>query len=142
MKERNWGSFFISDINKKLNVTKINLLELFDLDRFLQEGSEWSNKSPELIKLQDFVFKHLARFNQVLGCGIAIADSPITVVQKILKRINQRLPYLRNCRDGEKRLRIYGAGKSKLDVLSQHEDKLFAKWLDQCKSKFDVPEAV
>ena len=110
------------------------------LDKFLQEGSEWSNKSPELIKLQDFVFKDLARFNQVLGCGIAITDSPITVVQKILKQINQRLPYLRNLRDGEKRLRIYGAGKSKLDVLSQHEERLFAKWLDQCKSKFDVPE--
>ncbi len=138
--QRNGGSFFIPDANKKLNVTKIKLLELCDLDKYLQEGSEWSNKSPELIKLQDFVFKDLARFNQVLGCGIAITDSPITVVQKILKQINQRLPYLRNLRDGEKRLRIYGAGKSKLDVLSQHEERLFAKWLDQCKSKFDVPE--
>ncbi|MDJ0532369.1 MAG: hypothetical protein QNJ70_07705 [Xenococcaceae cyanobacterium MO_207.B15] len=48
----------------------------------------------------------MARFNQVLGCGIAITDSPITVVQKILKQINQRLPYLRNQRDGKKRLRI------------------------------------
>ena len=140
MKQRNGGSFFIPDMNKKLNVTKIKLLELCKLDRFLQEGSEWSNKSPELIKLQDFVFKHLSRFNQVLGCGIAITDSPITVIQKILKRINQRLPYLRNLRDGDKRLRIYGAAKSKLDVLSQQEDKLFTKWLDQCKSKFDVPE--
>ncbi|MDJ0747698.1 MAG: hypothetical protein QNJ32_30790 [Xenococcaceae cyanobacterium MO_167.B27] len=140
MKEKNNGTFFIPDVNKKLNVTKIKLLELCKLDQFLQEGSEWSNKSPELIKLQNFVFKDLARFNQVLGCGIAITDSPITVIQKILKRINQRLPYLRNLRDGEKRLRIYGAAKSKLDVLSQHEDKLFAKWLDQCKSKFDVPE--
>ncbi len=105
-------------------------------------GSEWSNKSPELIKLQDFVFKDLARFNQVLGCGIAITDSPITVVQKILKQINQRLPYLRNQRDGEKRLRIYGAAKSKLDVLSQHEERLFSKWLEQCKVKFDVVEAL
>ena len=140
MKQRNGGSFFIPDLNKKLNVTKIKLLELCKLDQFLKEGSEWSNKSPELIELQDFVFKDLARFNQVLGCGIAITDSPITVIQKILKQINQRLPYLRNCRDGEKRLRIYGAANSKLDVLSQHEDKLFAKWLDQCKSKFDVPE--
>ncbi len=141
MKERNQGSFFIPDMNKKLNVTKIKLLELCNLDKYLQEGSEWSNKSPELIKLQEFVFKDLARFNQVLGCGIAITDSPITVVQKILKQINQRLPYLRNLRDGEKRLRIYGAATSKLDVLSHQENQLFAKWLDQCKSKFDVPEA-
>ncbi len=101
MKQRNNGSFFIPDVNKKLNVTKIKLLELCKLDRFLQEGSEWSNKSPELIKLQEFVFKDLARFNQVLGCGIAITDSPITVIQKILKQINQRLPYLRNIRDGD-----------------------------------------
>ncbi len=141
MKQRNGGSFFIPDLNKKLNVTKINLLELCKLDRFLQEGSEWSNKSPELIKLQEFVFGDLARFNQVLGCGIAITDSPITVIQKILKQINQRLPYLRNLRDGEKRLRVYGAGKSKLDVLSQHEERLFSKWLEQCKVKFDVVEA-
>ncbi|MDJ0536606.1 MAG: DUF3854 domain-containing protein [Xenococcaceae cyanobacterium MO_207.B15] len=140
MKQRNGGSFFIPDMNKKLNVTKIKLLELCDLDRFLKEGTEWSNKSPELIKLQEFVFKHLARFNQILGCGIAITDSPITVIQKILKRINQRLPYLRNLRDGEKRLRIYGSAKSKLDVLSQHEERLFNKWLEQCKAKFDVPE--
>ena len=88
------------------------------------------------------MFKHLARFNQILGCGIGITDSPLTVIQKILKRINQRLPYLRNLWDGEKRLRIYGAGKSKLDVLSQHEERLFAKWLEQCKAKFDVVEAL
>ena len=140
MKQQNNGTFFIPDVNKKLNVTKINLLELCQLDRFLQEGSEWSNKSPELIKLQKFVFGDLARFNQVLGCGIAITDSPIVVVQKILKQINQRLPYLRNLRDGEKRLRICGSARSKLDVLSQHEERLFGKWLDQCKAKFDVPE--
>ena len=139
IRERNNGSFFIPDVNKKLNITKIKLLELCQLDQFLQEGSEWSNKSPELIKLQEFVFKDLARFNQVLGCGIAITHSTITVAQKILKQINQRLPYLRNCRDGDKRLRIYGSAKSKLDLLSQQEDKLFSKWLDQCKSKFDVP---
>ncbi|MDJ0532368.1 MAG: hypothetical protein QNJ70_07700 [Xenococcaceae cyanobacterium MO_207.B15] len=46
MKERNNGSFFIPDVNKKLNITKIRLLELCNLDQFLQPGSEWSNKSP------------------------------------------------------------------------------------------------
>ncbi|MDJ0648142.1 MAG: hypothetical protein QNJ60_05490 [Xenococcaceae cyanobacterium MO_188.B19] len=82
----------------------------------------------------------MARFNQILGCGIAINDSPITVVEKILKKINQRLPYLRNERDGDKRLRIYGAAKSKLDVLSDKEVTLFGRWLNQCKAKFDTPE--
>ena len=78
----------------------------------------------------------------MLGCVIAITDSPITVIQKILKQINQSLPYLRNSRDGEKRLRIYGSARSKLDVLSQQGNQLFSRWLEQCKSKFDVPEAL
>ncbi len=42
----------------------------------------------------------------------------------------------------DKRLRIYGSAKSKLDVLSDREEQLFSRWLDQCKAKFDVAEAV
>ena len=57
MKEQNNGSFFIPDVNKKLNVTKIKLLELCNLDRFCKQGSEWNNKSPELIKLSDSLLK-------------------------------------------------------------------------------------
>ena len=61
-------------------------------------------------------------------------------VEKILKKINQRLPYLRNERDRDKRLRIYGSAKSKLNVLSDQEVTLFNRWLDQCKAKFDNPD--
>jgi len=42
--------------------------------------------------------------------------------------------------DGDKRLRIYGAAKSKLDVLSDKEVTLFGRWLNQCKARFDTPE--
>ena len=86
------------------------------------------------------MFGDLTRFNQILGCGIAINDSPITVVEKILKKINQQLSYLRNERDGDKRLRIYGSAKSKLNVLSDKETTLFNRWLEQCKAKFDTPD--
>ena len=83
----------------------------------------------------------LAQRDLLLGCGIAITDSPITVLQKILKRINLRLPYLRNERDGEKRLRIYGGAKSRFESLEHQEEKMFGHWLKQCQDKFDVPEA-
>ena len=142
MRSQNGGSFFIPDVNKVLKIDKVRLLEFCNIKQFLEPGKEWCNKSLELIKLSDLVFKHLRRFNQILGCGIAITDSPITVLQKILKKINQRLPYFRNERDGAKRLRIYGAARSKLDVLSDREDELFSRWLEQCKAKFDVAEAV
>lgn len=42
--------------------------------------------------------------------------------------------------DGDKRLRIYGAAKSKLDALSDKEVTLFGRWLNQCKAKFDTPD--
>ena len=142
LKARSGGKLFIPDVNKITNIARVKLLETCNLDKFLEEGKEWSNHSPELIELSKFVFKDLIRFNQLLRCGIAITDSPITVVQKILKQINQRLPYLRNERDRDKRLRIYGAAKSKLDVLSDKETTLFGRWLEQCKAKFDVTEAV
>ena len=140
MQEQNHGSFFVPDVNKVLKIDKIRLLEFCNIKQFLEPGKEWCNKSLELIKLSDLVFKHLTRFNQILACGIAITDSPITVVEKILKKINQQLPYLRNERDGDKRLRIYGSAKSKLDVLSDKEATLFNRWLDQCKAKFDTPD--
>ncbi len=101
MKERNGGSLFIPDVNKITNIARVKLLEMCNLDRFLEEGKEWCNHSPELLEVSALVFKDLVHFNQVLRCGIAISDSPITVVQKILKQINQRLPYLRNERDGK-----------------------------------------
>ena len=110
------------------------------LDRFLEEGKEWCNPSPELLEVSALVFKDLVHFNQVLRCGIAIADSPITVVQKILKQINQRLPYLRNERDGKKRLRIYGAASSRFEGLEREEEQMLAKWLKQCQEKFDISE--
>ena len=141
MKERNDGSFFIPDLNKVLQTPKVRLLEMLNLDQFLEEGREWSNKSPEVIELSKFVFGDVVRFNQLLGSGIAITDSPITVLQKSLKQINQRLPYLRNERDGDKRLRIYGAAKSRFDKLEPQEEQMFGKWLAQCQEKFDVPVA-
>ena len=100
LKERSGGSLFIPDVNKITNIARVKLLETCKLDQFLEEGKEWCNHSPELIELSKFVLKDLVRFNQVLRCGIAvsfagsrseIADSPITVLQKILKQINQRL---------------------------------------------------
>ena len=141
IKERNDGSFFIPDVNKVLQTPKVRLLEMLNLDKFLEEGKEWSNKSPEVIDLSKFVFQDVGRFNQILGCGIAITDSPITVLQKSLKQINQRLPYLRNERDGDKRLRIYGAAKSRFEKLESQEEQMFGKWLAQCQEKFDVPVA-
>ena len=140
MKERNHGSLFIPDVNKVTNITRVKLLEMCNLDRFLEEGKEWCNHSPELIEVSAIVFKDLVHFNQVLRCGIAIADSPITVVQKILKQINQRLPYLRNERDGKKRLRIFGAAQSRFEGLELEETQMLAKWLKQCQEKFDTPE--
>ncbi len=101
MQEQNHGNFFVPDVNKVLKIDKVRLLEFCNIKQFLEPGKEWCNKSLELIKLSKTVFGDLARFNQVLGCGIAITDSPITVVEKILKKINQRLPYLRNERDEE-----------------------------------------
>ena len=141
MKERNDGSFFIPDVNKVLQMPQVRLLEKLDLGKFKEQGLEWSNKSIELIELAKFVFKDLGRFNHLLGCGIAITDSPITVLQKILKRINLRLGYLRNERDGDKRLRIYGAAKSRFESLEHQEEKMFGHWLKQCQDKFDVPVA-
>ncbi len=140
MKERNGGSLFIPDVNKITNIARVKLLEMCNLDRFLEEGKEWCNHSPELIELSTFVLKDLVRFNQVLRCGIAVTDSPITILQKILKQINQRLPYLRNERDGKKRLRIYGAAKSRFENLEQEEEQMLNRWLKQCQEKFDTPQ--
>ncbi len=63
------------------------------------------------------------------------------MIEKILKQINQRLPYLRNERDGDKRLRIYGAAQSRFEKLEPQEEQMFGKWLAQCQEKFDVSVA-
>ncbi|GAB4244556.1 MAG: hypothetical protein Kow0049_34470 [Stanieria sp.] len=114
-KQRNHGNFFIPDLNHQTSITRIKLLEMpqLNLRRFTNPKTEWSNKSPELIELKEFVIKDLVRFNQILGCGIAATDSPITIIQKIFKVVGLKLPCLRNERDGKKRLRIYGAAQSK-----------------------------
>ncbi len=138
LKERGGGNLFIPDVNKVTNITRVKLLEMCQLDRFLE--GEWNNQSPELIEVSAIVFRDLVHFNQVLRCGIAVTDSPITILQKILKQINYRLPYLRNERDGKKRLRIYGAAESRFENLEQEETQMLAKWLKQCQEKFDSPE--
>ena len=141
-RERNQGSFFIPDLNNRLSIAQIKLLELpqLDLSRFLKPGQEWSNKSSELIKLKKFVLKDLIRFNQILRCGIAQTDSPITVLQKILKVVALKLPCLRNERDGKKRLRIYGAAESKFRELHHLEEQILHSWLNQVKTKYFQPQ--
>jgi hypothetical protein len=133
-KESNHGSLFLPDLNNSCSITKVKFLELLDskvnfLERINQLGGEWSNKSPLLIELKNFVLKDLVRCNQVLRCGIAKTDSPITVAQKILKVIGMKLPSLRNERDGKKRLRIYGAGISKFGELHHLENQILDNWL-------------
>ena len=126
--ESNNGAIFIPDLNKSLTITKVKLLELLDLSRFLEPDLEWTNKSPELIELKDFVLKDLVRFNQILKKGIAATDSPITVLQKILSAIALKMPYLRNERDGRKRLRVYGSPVSKFN-LEKIEAAILQSWL-------------
>ena len=116
-KEQNSGRLFVPDLNQSTNILKIKVLELIKpyLDKLLDADTEWSNKSKNLLELKEFINRDLKRFNQVLKSGIAVDDSPITVAQKILKKIGLKLNYLRNVRDGEKRLRIYGAAISRYD---------------------------
>ena len=137
--EKNHGSFFIPDLNSKTKITQVKLLELLKpyLEKTQRPGTEWSNKSPELIELKEFVFKDLVRFNQILRCGISATDSPITVVQKILKVMGKRLPCLRNKRDGQKRLRIYGAAVSKFGELHHLENEILNAWKQKAQLKYD-----
>lgn len=130
----NYGSLFIPDLNNLCSITKVKLLELLDskvnFSKLINQlGGKWSNKSPLLIELKNFVLKDLVRFNQVLRCGIAKTDSPITVAQKILKVIGMKLPCLRNERDGRKRLRIYGVAISKFGELRHLENQILDNWL-------------
>lgn len=131
----NNGSFFIPDFNSSTSILKVKLLELLDpyLSAIYQSGSEWSNKSPQLKKLKKFVLEGLVQFNQILRCGVAKTDSPITVIQKILRAIGQKLPCLRNERDGKKRLRIYGAAVSRFGELHHLEDEILSGWLKREK---------
>ena len=138
--QSNHGSFFIPDFNLQVYITKVKLLELLKLERFSQQGTEWSNQSPELLELREFVFLDLIRFNQVLGCGIAATDSPITVLQKIQKKVGKRLPCLRNERSGEKRLRIYGAAESRFG-LDSVETEIFESWLRSSQQQFSASAA-
>lgn len=134
-RENNDGNIFIPDLNSSTSILQVKLLEILNpyISVIYRPGSEWSNKSPELKKLKKFVLKDLVRFNQILKCGVAKTDSPITIIQKILKAIGQKLPCLRNERDGKKRLRIYGAAVSRFVVLHQLEDEIFSSWLKQEK---------
>lgn len=125
--ERNDGRFFIPDFNQKISITKVKLLELLNLERFERARTQWSNNSIELIELKEFVGLDLVRFNQILRCSIAITDSPITVVQKIFKQIGKQLPYQKNLRNGNKRLRIYGAATSKFN-LDAVETEILENW--------------
>lgn len=139
MFERN-GKVFLPDFNQQTYITPVKLLEMLDLQRFARPETQWSNKSPELIDLSNFVKKDLVRFNQILGCGVAIGDSPIVVLQKVQKKLGMRSPYLRNERDGKKRLRIYGAAESRFE-LDDLEKQISFSWLAYFTRKFVESEA-
>ena len=141
MKQRSRGQFFLPDFNKKTKITKVKLLEMLGLERFTRAGTQWHNQSPELIKLKEFVLKDLVRFNQILGAGIAQTDSPIVVLQKSLALKGEKLLCLTKIRDGEKRLRIYGAATSKFSLSQEQEADIFDYWFNLCQKNFETPEA-
>ena len=141
MKNRSRGQFFLPDFNQKTKIPQVQLLEMLSLERFTQPETEWSNKSPELIELKEFVLKDLIRFNQILRCGIAKTDSPIVVLQKLLALWGEKLVCLRKIREEEKRLRIYGNALSKFALSHQQEAEIFEYWFQLCQKKFETPEA-
>ena len=131
-KERNQGQIFAPDLNREVNIVKVKLLEdpKLNLKQFLKPGKEWSNKSLKLRRIKEYVIGYLVHFNQVLKCGIHKDDSPITVIQKILKKVGYKLEYLRNERDGKKkRLRVYGAAISKFSAVQHLEKSILQGWL-------------
>lgn len=146
-RQNNKGGVFAPDLNKKLDIDKVKLLESFkkDLRKFHKEGKEWSNKSKALIRFAEKVKQHRVDINSLLRCGIAGDDSPITVAQKLLKATGYKLQYLRHERDGKgKRLRIYGTAQSKFTALCQHEQQIMDNWLSKTERQFAAasPSAV
>ena len=142
MKNQNGGKFFIPDLNRRTNIAKVKVLELkqLNLQRFTAKDTEWSNKSPELVELKDFVNKHLERINLVLKAGISKKDSPITVLQKLLAIQGKKLVKIRQIRDKNEpsgRLRIYGKCCSNFGLSEAEENAILDYWLmrERCKSE-------
>ena len=123
MLENNDGCYFSPDLNRKLIIHKIWLLEFLDILSLINKVRDESiirNDDPEVVRIYELCLKHFSELKQF---QITTGIQPISTINSILSKIGLRLKqHSRFKSDGSKKTYYY------LEELPDWTDKVFDSW--------------
>jgi hypothetical protein len=80
------GEVFLPDFNRSMIGGKIKFLEFLGIPKLLDQDTEWTNKTPELIDLSKNTRKYAKEIRSVLGISAKEKDTPVTIAQRFLRQ--------------------------------------------------------
>jgi hypothetical protein len=120
------GAVWKIDFNRSQLSSKVMLIEGLEVLELLRPGREYRNTDADLVEFSDNAKFNVANIRAGLGLSIHQDDTPIRVLQKLLKKLGIKLHCLR--REGSKgnRVRVYG-----YTPPADGRDEIFGVWLER-----------
>lgn len=124
------GNIFIPDFNDCLLGATIGVMELLKIPPLLKDKQrELKNIDEDLQLLAKTALANRAAIKTIVGIGLAVNSSPITIVRRFLDKIGYSLECLRTETHQKKRLRIY-----RIVNPDDGRFEVFQQWLSSSSS--------
>ena len=124
--ERGKGSLFLPDFNSSQLGAIVGTMEILAIPRLLKDlDRELRNTDSDLQALAAIALDNRREIKTIVGVGIAKNYSPITIISRLLDKIDCKLKCVGCESEGKKRIRVY-----QIIQPTDERERVFQYWLD------------
>jgi hypothetical protein len=123
--EQGNGSIFLPDFNRSQLGAAVGTMEILGIPVLLQdEGRELKNTDEDLKAMAALALANRASIKTALGIGLPANATPITIIRRLLDKIDYGLKCVRRESASQKRVRVY-----QVVTPSDGRFEVFKHWL-------------
>ncbi|WP_036488281.1 plasmid replication protein, CyRepA1 family [Myxosarcina sp. GI1] len=117
---------FTPDINKRLIATQIRAMEILGIEQFLNPDREFCRRNLEEFEQRCKAMRW--EIKSILGVGINDRDCGVRIANRILRKMNRQLVFVKTRGGRDDKQRMY-----KLEPLAPDDNResIFARWLER-----------
>ncbi|WP_036480489.1 plasmid replication protein, CyRepA1 family [Myxosarcina sp. GI1] len=124
--QRGNGSLFLPDFNHSQLGAVVGTMEILGIPVLLSDSSrQLRNSDRDLQALKAIAINNRSEIKTILNTGIAKNYSPITILSRIISKIDCKLKHIRSETENKKRIRVY-----QLETITDNRDIVFQHWLN------------
>ena len=122
--EKGNNCLFQPDFNRSQIGGKVVTVEVLGILKLLKEGREYTKNDEDLLKFAEFCKYYKRSIKEIFNLSINDKDTPIAILQNLLKKMGLSLTYLRREGSRDNRVRIYG-----YNPPNDGREEVYQSWL-------------